>query len=62
MEKRLLNMAEACEYLGGLSRQTMYRLIGRGEIKSLHIGVRIYFPREDLEEFIGSRVGLLQGN
>ena len=58
MEKRVFTMAEACEYLGGISRPTMYRLIGQGEINSLHIGVRRYFPRESLDAFVDTRIGL----
>ena len=56
MEKRVFNMVEACHYLGGISRQTMYRLMGEGQINSLHIGVRRFFPREDLEKFINDRL------
>ena len=58
MEKRVLTMVEACEYLGGISRQTMCKLIGDGEISSMHIGVRQYFPRESLEAFVDARIGL----
>jgi len=45
MEKRAFTMAEACEYLGGISRQNMYVLLGKGEIDGFHIGARRYFKR-----------------
>ena len=56
--KRGYTMAEACEYLGGISRPTMYRLLGQGEIDSYHLGVRRYFTRESLDRLINSRMGL----
>ena len=58
MDKRMFTMAEACKYLGGISRPTMYKLIGEGAIRSLHIGVRRYFPLESLNTFIDERIGL----
>ena len=51
-------MAEACKYLGGISRPTLYKLILEGAITSLHIGVRRYFPVESLNTFIDERIGL----
>ena len=51
-------MIEACQYLGGISRQTMYRLMGAGSLAAYHIGVRVYFTKESLDEFINGRVGL----
>ena len=56
--KRGYTMAEACEYLGGISRPTMYRLLGQGEIDSYHLGVRRSFTRESLDRLINSRMGL----
>jgi len=58
MEKRAFTMAEACEYLGGISRQNMYVLLGKGEIDGFHIGARRYFTRERLDTFIDARLGL----
>ena len=51
-------MAEACQYLGGVSRPTMYRLLGDGELSSYHIGVRVYFTKESLDKFINERIGM----
>ena len=51
-------MAEACQYLGGVSRPTMYRLLGDGELSSYHIGVRVYFTKESLDKFIDDRIGI----
>ena len=58
MEKRGLTMEEACEYIGGVSRPTMYKLLGEGEIESFHIGVRRYFTRDSLDHWINNRLGL----
>jgi len=56
--KRAYTISEACQYLGGVSRPTMYRLLGGGELSSYHIGVRVYFTKESLDKFINERVGL----
>ena len=56
--KRGYTMAEACGYLGGISRQTMYKILGDGDVSSYHIGVRVYFTKESLDRFINERVGL----
>jgi len=56
--KRGYTMAEACGYLGGISRQTMYKILGDGDVSSYHIGVRVYFTKESLDKFINERVGL----
>ena len=55
--KRAFTMNEACEYLGGISRSTMYRLIGRGEIDSFLIGRRRFTTIENLERFINHKSG-----
>ena len=49
-------MVEACAYLGGISRPTMYKLMGDGEVSSFHIGVRVYIPKESLDKFINERI------
>ena len=57
--KRGFTMTEACDYLGGISRQTMYRLLGDGAIESYHLGVRRYFTKESMDRLINERIGLL---
>ena len=56
--KRAYTMAEACQYLGGVSRPTMYKLMRDGEVSSFHIGVRVYIPIESLDKFINDRIGM----
>ena len=58
MDKQNFMMAKTCKYLGGISRPTMYKLIGEGAIRSLHIGVTQYFLLESLNTFIDERIGL----
>ena len=55
--KRGFSMAEACRYIGGVSRGQMYRLMGDEEIQSYLIGSRRYFLREDLDRFLDRSVG-----
>ena len=51
-DKRGMSMDEACAYIGGVSRPTMYRLMGQGALSSYMIGNRRYFLRDELDEFL----------
>jgi excisionase family DNA binding protein len=55
--KRGMTMAESCQYLGDISRPTLYRLLGEGELDSFHIGTRRFIPRESLDKLINDRIG-----
>ncbi|MQF48833.1 helix-turn-helix domain-containing protein [SAR202 cluster bacterium AC-647-N09_OGT_505m] len=50
--KRGFSMSEACDYVGGVSRQQMYRLMREGELRSYLIGNRRYFLKEELDSFL----------
>ncbi len=53
---RILHPArDAREALGGISRQTMWRLVSRGEIEVVRIGSRIYVEDSEIERFIDER-------
>jgi len=56
--KRGYKVTEAMEYLGGISRQTLYRLFGAGLIESYHLGVRRYVTKESMDKLINQRVGI----
>ena len=61
--RRGMSMAEACEYLGGISRPTMYRLLGDGALASYTIGSRRFFTKDSLDKFIDKRLkALYSGN
>ena len=51
-KKRGLNMEEACEYIGGISRNGMYRLMEEKLLRSYLIGNRRYFLRDELDAFL----------
>lgn len=51
-------MEEACAYLGGISRQTMYNVLREGQLSSYYIGARRYCTKESLDQFIDARNGL----
>ena len=51
-QRGALTLAEACAYLGGISRPTIYKLLGEGKIPSFTIGTRRYFRRESLDEYM----------
>ena len=54
--KRGFSLDEACEYVGGISRPNIYRLMADGELPSYMIGARRYFLREELDAFIDRQV------
>lgn len=48
---RLLTVREACVVLG-ISRASLYTLLGRGEIKVLRVGRRVLIAQTAIEAFI----------
>jgi excisionase family DNA binding protein len=52
----LFAYAEAQKYLGGISRSTLKALVGSGAIRSIAIGTRRLFPRDELERYITTRL------
>jgi excisionase family DNA binding protein len=51
MEKALLTVKEACEYLN-ISRAMLYKLIKEGKIKPIKLGKSTRFDKKDLDDFI----------
>ncbi|SMO61070.1 transcriptional regulator, AlpA family [Balnearium lithotrophicum] len=51
MEKKLLTVKEACEYLS-ISKATLYKLIKEGKIKPVKIGKSTRFDRQDLDRLV----------
>jgi Helix-turn-helix domain len=47
-----LKLAEARQYLGGLSIPTMHRLIGRGLLKPNRMLRHLLFPVSELDRFL----------
>lgn len=45
------NIDEACAFLGGVTRQTLYNYTRKKKIKSYRIGVRIYYLESELKAF-----------
>ena len=52
MEKLMFREAEARERLGGMSRDTIFRLIRSGDLKAVHVGRALYIPASALGEFV----------
>ena len=50
--KRAYSVAEARDYIGGVSQQTIYRLLGNGALKSYKIGTRRFILKSELDEYI----------
>ena len=52
MPKLLYKEPEAREVLGGMSRDTFFRLIRKGRLKSVHIGRALYIPASELQRYV----------
>lgn len=51
-ERRLISVAEAREWLGGISPSTFYALVKAGELSLVKIGSRSFVQTKDLDHFI----------
>jgi excisionase family DNA binding protein len=49
---RLLGVKEAAKQLG-ISRSTLYGLLGRGELRPIRVGRRVLISITELERFVG---------
>lgn len=52
---QLLTVTEAARMLN-VSRTTMYRLLGNGEIKSVRVGARQRIPPDQINDFIARQM------
>jgi excisionase family DNA binding protein len=52
VQRRLIPITEVRTVLGGQSRQTIYNLARRGEIKFTHVGRRVFVTQQELDRFI----------
>jgi excisionase family DNA binding protein len=48
----LLDVAEACDYMGGIHRATLYRLVKRGKLKLVKVSGSTRFRRSELDRYI----------
>jgi hypothetical protein len=51
-ERRLLDVEEGRGYIGGIARESFYRLVRSGEIRTVHIGRRTFVEKAELDRFI----------
>lgn len=51
-ERRLISVAEARAWLGGISPTTFYALVNKGELSLVKIGRRSFVHAEDLDDFL----------
>jgi excisionase family DNA binding protein len=48
----LLDVAQACDYLGGIHRATLSRIVKAGELTPVRIGKHTMYDQADLERYI----------
>jgi excisionase family DNA binding protein len=49
----LVSLADARAYLGGVSAQTLYRLVADGQLTIIKVRRRSFLRRSDLERLVG---------
>ena len=54
--KRAVNLVEARAYLGGVSHQTIYRLMSEGMVKTFKIGKRRLILVSELDRYIDEQI------
>ncbi len=54
--QHLFTAEEAAEWLGGISRTTVYGLLSSGDLWPIHIGRAMRIPIEALEEYRARRI------
>ncbi len=52
---RLLSLPDAQRYLGGLGRESLYRLIRSGDLTVTKIGARTFVDVAELDRFVDER-------
>lgn len=51
----LLSVAQACDYLGGIGRSTLYRAIQRKRIKVTKVEGSTFIRRSELDRYLRDR-------
>lgn len=50
------SVPDACARLG-ISRTTLYALIGTGQLRSFKVGAKTLIPESDLQKFVSEKLG-----
>jgi excisionase family DNA binding protein len=53
----LYDVPAACQQLGGISKNTLYRLVAAGQLQLVKIGRRSYLVGDDLDRYARSLAG-----
>lgn len=48
----LLDTPQACDYLGGIHRATLYRLLRAGKVKCVKVGASTRWRQSELDRFL----------
>jgi excisionase family DNA binding protein len=51
----LLDVAQTCEYLGGIGRSTLYRAVQRGRLRIVKVEGSTRFRRSELDRYLKAR-------
>jgi excisionase family DNA binding protein len=51
-ERRLISVAEATDWLGGISRTTFYALVKEGQLSLVKIGRRSFVHAQEIDDFL----------
>ena len=62
MSDSLVNIKDARAALGGISRATLYGIIGAGGLGVVHIGKRTFIPQSQIDAYIEGKTEFVEGD
>ena len=54
--KKVLSIEDARQYLGGISRNTLYRLFKSNDLKSFTVNKRRFVLKSEIDSYIDARI------
>ncbi|MFT4396906.1 helix-turn-helix domain-containing protein [Gordonia lacunae] len=52
VKRRILSIEKSCEYLGGISKVSLYNRVNEGELTLIKIGRRSFITLESLDAYL----------
>lgn len=57
IKRRILSVEKSCEYLGGISKVSLYNRVNEGDIQLIKIGRRSFITLESMDAYLDRLIG-----
>lgn len=57
IKRQILSVEKSCEYLGGISKVSLYNRVNAGEIQLIKIGRRSFITLESMDAYLDRLIG-----